>query len=139
MSTTYTLSKRNQFLYFGIVTSGLVWLLVNLLAKGSVPTVCLFNNITGIPCPTCGTTDSITYLINGNIISAFNINPLGIPLSLFIIFLTVKVIVDRIIKKRTFNAILASYERYTKLHRKKIFFLLFVILINWIWVLARQQ
>ena len=137
MTESYALNKQSYFLYFGIVASGLVWLLVNIFSQGAVPTVCLLKNVTGIPCPTCGTTDSITYLLNGDIMGAFMLNPLGIPLSLLILFFVVKVLFELVIKKRTFVEIVALYETFTRSHRKKFYFLLFIIFINWIWVLAK--
>ena len=37
---------------------------------------CLFNKLTGLPCPTCGATRSIMHLAHGSILSAMAMNPL---------------------------------------------------------------
>ncbi len=37
---------------------------------------CVFKGLTGIPCPTCGSTRSVMHLSHGNMLSAFAMNPL---------------------------------------------------------------
>jgi hypothetical protein len=37
---------------------------------------CVFKGLTGIPCPTCGSTRSVVHLSHGDILSAFTMNPL---------------------------------------------------------------
>ena len=49
-----------------------VWLLPVL---SFVPS-CAFKMLTGIPCPTCGSTRSMVHLANGDIFAAFMMNPL---------------------------------------------------------------
>jgi len=38
---------------------------------------CIFRSLTGIPCPTCGTTRAATSFLDGNLITAFSANPLA--------------------------------------------------------------
>lgn len=49
----------------------------------SIPFVCPFKTITGLPCPTCGTTRAFIHFAHLNITEAFLINPLT---SSFVIF-----------------------------------------------------
>jgi len=49
-----------------------VWLLPVL----SIAPSCAFKMLTGIPCPTCGSTRSVVHLANGDIFAAFMMNPL---------------------------------------------------------------
>ena len=37
---------------------------------------CVFRGLTGVPCPTCGSTWSLVHLSHGDILSAFSMNPL---------------------------------------------------------------
>lgn len=39
--------------------------------------VCAFRSITGIPCPTCGTTHAAVALLHGRILEGFSDNPLA--------------------------------------------------------------
>ena len=41
------------------------------------PSLCMFRNITGLPCPFCGTTRSVGNILLGNFNDALNLNPLG--------------------------------------------------------------
>lgn len=38
---------------------------------------CVFHSLTGIPCPTCGTTRAATAFLDGNLVAAFAANPLA--------------------------------------------------------------
>ena len=38
---------------------------------------CIFRALTGIPCPTCGTTRAATAFLNGDLAGAFSANPLA--------------------------------------------------------------
>jgi hypothetical protein len=65
---------------FGIIYGGIALLA---LAAAWVPQVaayapdCAFKGVTGVPCPTCGTTRSLIQLSHGNILSALFMNPLA--------------------------------------------------------------
>jgi uncharacterized membrane protein YfcA len=48
------------------------------------PVLCLFRNLTGLPCPFCGTTRSVGSILQGNLDAALAFNPLGF----FVIFLS---------------------------------------------------
>ena len=38
---------------------------------------CIFRGLTGVPCPTCGTTRAATAFLNGELAGAFAANPLA--------------------------------------------------------------
>jgi hypothetical protein len=38
---------------------------------------CIFHSLTGIPCPTCGTTRAATAFLDGNLLAALAANPLA--------------------------------------------------------------
>jgi hypothetical protein len=49
------------------------------------PVLCLFKNITGIPCPTCGVIRSATAILHGEFWRGLLINPLGLLLLMALI------------------------------------------------------
>lgn len=64
---------------FGIIYGGIV--LLALVAGRFLPVLalappCAFKALTGVPCPTCGSTRAIVHLSHGDVASAFFMNPL---------------------------------------------------------------
>ena len=75
------LQKRttNQ-IEFGIIYGGIALLMLGagwLLPIISFAPDCVFKGLTGIPCPTCGSTRSVVHLAHGDIMSALALNPLA--------------------------------------------------------------
>jgi hypothetical protein len=73
-------NRQVQWLLAGI--SGLI-----LLAAAWVPLalvgrahLCVFRNLTGYPCPFCGLTRAFLMLAHGDVVGAWQLAPLGIPL-----------------------------------------------------------
>jgi len=74
------LQKRttNQ-IEFGIIYGGIALLMLGagwLLPIISFAPDCVFKGLTGIPCPTCGSTRSVVHLAHGDILTALALNPL---------------------------------------------------------------
>ena len=51
------------------------------------PSLCLFRNVTGLPCPFCGSTRSVGHILQGEFSAALYSNPLGYLGLAFIILL----------------------------------------------------
>ncbi len=68
---------------------------------------CPFYHITGIPCPLCGATTSLTLLTHGQIIRSFIANPVG-PL-LYFIFIAFAVILIKSLIKHQVIKLLVSF------------------------------
>ena len=71
--------KTPDRIEFGIIYGGIALLI---LGAGRLHPIlsfapdCVFKGLTGIPCPTCGSTRSVVYLSHGKVLSAFAMNPL---------------------------------------------------------------
>lgn len=48
-------------------------------------TICLFKNITGMPCPSCGMTRAFLFLGHGQIAKATALNPLALPVAVLLL------------------------------------------------------
>lgn len=59
-------------------------------------TLCIFKNITGIPCPGCGMGRGTLSLLKGNIAEAFSYNIICIPFTICVFFATLWLIYDLI-------------------------------------------
>ncbi len=91
-------------------------------------TVCIFKNITGIPCPACGSTRATILLLHGNIWESILMNPFGI-ITNFLIFGSVCWMIYDIIKGRDtfFVKMKMSWDKRIKI------ILILIIVVNWIW------
>lgn len=59
-------------------------------------TICIFKNLTNIPCPGCGLGRATLAFFNGNLIQSFHYHILGIPLTVFMFISFVALLVDTI-------------------------------------------
>lgn len=75
----YLKTRTTSRIEFGIIYGGIALLMLGagrLLPVLSFAPDCVFKELTGIPCPTCGSTRSVVYLSHGDILSALAMNPL---------------------------------------------------------------
>jgi hypothetical protein len=73
--------------YAGLIAIVLIFL-ISLLAppfEQTRFTVCLFKNLTGVPCPSCGMTRAFLFLGHGQIRQAIALNPLALPVALLLL------------------------------------------------------
>lgn len=85
--------------------------------------ICLIYNLFKIPCPGCGLTTSLMYLLEGNILESFKYNILTIPIMFAYAFFGIWYIIDELKQKSTF-------KEFIKKHKNKIIIIsviLFVI------------
>lgn len=122
-------------LYFITVTIcffGLIWLGIEYFYHGSI-TLCPIKNITGYPCPSCGSTRSIQALFKGDILQAILINPLGIISFLILIGILLLISIDFLFKKEYYYQTYRWIEGYLQSNKLFSSLLILLILINWIW------
>ena len=99
--------KKNK-LYILILLAcflGYSWLLFLKLISvkpGLDMTVCFFKRVSGLPCPSCGTTRAVSHLFNGEIVNSLYLNPFGIIVTAIMVVSPVWIIWDFIAKKQSF-------------------------------------
>jgi Protein of unknown function (DUF2752) len=75
-----TFKKRSTgHIEFGVIYGSMALLLIGaarVLPILSIAPSCVLKGLTGIPCPTCGATRSVVYLSQGDLATAFLMNPL---------------------------------------------------------------
>ena len=98
--------------------------------------LCMVKNITGYPCPSCGTTRAIQLLIKNNWMASLQMNPFGILVAILMVVLPSWIVFDAITKKETF---FKSYKKAEAVIRTKwlAIFLIVLVLLNWIWNLKK--
>ncbi len=120
----------------GISLAGYAWLAWNLLHvhdRQPAVTICMVKTVTGLPCPSCGTTRSLTNLLEGNITGSLLINPLGVIALILMVVLPLWITVDYFRKKDSFFHYYTSAESF--LTQRRWAFAVFAILVaaNWWW------
>lgn len=123
-------------LYILIVTtclSGITYFICTLFYfQSTYYPVCLIKNLTGFPCPSCGTTRSVNAIFSGNLSEALAINPFGIIVSSAMVFLPFWIGYDTITKKDSFFTFYGKIEAGVR-HKKTAFLLIILAVLNWIW------
>lgn len=123
--------------FFGFVWLGFAYVFGEFLLRNQLH-VCIFKNLTGYPCPACGTTRSVKLLLfDGDIWGAFLMNPLGIVVSGIMIAVPFWLLYDGMSKRQTF---FNAYVKAEKIITTKWILLLLIALLvlNWIWNLNKQ-
>lgn len=115
--------------------AGYGWVLVVLREQHvnhSPPQVCIIKWVTGLPCPSCGSTRAVLALVHGGIYDAFIINPLGILVAAILVSAPPWILFDLVSGKSTLLSVFRKTEQFIK--RPPVALLLFVLVIcNWIW------
>jgi hypothetical protein len=132
-------SKRLYILMLAACIAGFAWLYIadhsNYAASGhSGP--CLFRLVTGIPCPSCGSTRSVLAMLHGKLAESIYWNPLGIVILALMIFSPAWIMIDLIRKKSLF---FHTYLKAESLLRRKHIMIPAILLIvaNWIWNIVK--
>jgi len=99
--------------------------------------VCIFHTVTGVPCPSCGTTRAALLLLKGQVGTSLAKNPLGVVAVAFMLISPVWVIVDLVRSKSTF---LAAYIRMETIVRRPLVASILVgcVLLNWFWNIYKE-
>ena len=115
--------------------AGYTWLLLTYyrnISNESDFGVCLFKQVTGIPCPSCGSTRSVLSLLRGDFAGALFWNPFGILIMLILIISPAWMIYDIVLRK---ESLYIFYNRSEQFFKRKWIAVpaIFLVLLNWIW------
>ncbi len=91
-------------------------------------TLCIFKNVTGYPCPACGSTRATILLLHGQFFDSIMLNPLGVITNTLIFISILWMLFDVFKGKNTFYPFL---KRDWNWKIKTIVFILLAV--NWIW------
>lgn len=131
-------NKLYSILFIACLT-GYIWLYFSAqktTLSGKKFGVCLIKQVTNIPCPSCGTTRSVTSLAKGDFFGALYMNPLGYLVALIMILAPFWMISDIITKKDSLFDFYKKVEFYLKKPKYAVPLILLVI-INWIWNISK--
>ncbi|NJO93044.1 MAG: DUF2752 domain-containing protein [Chloroflexia bacterium] len=97
---------------------------------------CIIKNVTGVPCPSCGSTRAIVALFNGDLVGSLHWNPIGLLLSLILIITPFWITYDVVLKR---DSLLNFYRKSEKFIRKWYIAIpaIGLIIANWIWNICK--
>ncbi len=106
-------------------------------AQATLPDVCLFRRVTGIPCPACGSTHAVVQLFHLHFGDALWWNPLGYVIAAAMIIFPVWILTDLLRGSQSF------FVRYQKaemqIRQPKLAIpLVLLVLTEWIWNLLKN-
>ena len=126
--------NRLYFILFLALLAGYSYVLweINMKVLHHPFTPCIFKNITGMACPSCGVTRSILLFTSGNLTSAVLMNPLGLIAASAMLIIPFWLVYDVAFKKDT---LYITYKRTEQALRIKwvAISLTILVLINWAW------
>ena len=101
-------------------------------------TVCIFKNVTGWACPSCGITRSVLSLLQGRVGEALWINPLGIVAALLLILIPVWLIRDVVLNQQTLLKVFRQAEDAIRTKKSIYIPLIILVVINWGWNIMKD-
>ena len=98
---------------------------------------CFFKNATGYPCPSCGTTRALRYIVQAEFYKALVTNPLSYLMALVMLTFPLWIVQDYCRQKSGF---FHFYQKTETLIRKRPIALILIglILANWIWNIFKK-
>jgi hypothetical protein len=133
------LSREKSFYVFIAVfcLAGYAWLFYNLiivrhLHGGAFTGVCLFKHVTSIPCPSCGSTQSVIFLLQGRFLDALYWNPLGFVAIAGLALVPPWVTYDFFSRRHSLHAFFLRMESMIRTRWVAITAII-LILANWVW------
>ena len=113
--------------------AGFIYLFYNIhTLQSQTFRVCIIKNVTGFPCPSCGTTRAVTLILEGKFIESLLLNPFGILVAVVMTIFPFWILIDIILKKESF---FRMYKKAEATIRKPWLasILILLVLLNWIW------
>jgi len=98
----------------------------------STHSVCVFKNLTGYPCPGCGSTRATILLFKGNLIESLLLNPVGLIINIMALTTLFMIIRDLWLNKSDFNKLITR-----KIHPIILIIIVILVLLNWAWNISK--
>lgn len=92
----------------------------------------MIKDVTGYPCPSCGTTRAIKLLLQQRWIDSLSMNPFGFIVGLIMVIVPMWIVIDLVLKKETFFKWYKKTETTVRIPLIAVILILLVLL-NWIW------
>lgn len=131
-----SLSRNKLYLLLTIACiAGYSWLYFGISASSNTSSnyqVCVIKHVTGVPCPSCGSTRSVISIVHGDFLQALNMNPFGYLISAILLIAPLWILMDLFRRKDTLYTTIKNIEM--RLNKPNFSIpLIVLVLVNWIW------
>lgn len=120
--------KRYRLLLLAIVGGYFFAGISAYLQSQTTHTICIFKNITGYPCPGCGTTRGTILLFKGRFFESIMLNPVALFMNIMAVTAFVMIIRDLLLHKSDFHKFSTR-----KIHPLILALVVLLVIANWIW------
>lgn len=130
----------NFYLTAGLfLSTGWLWFLWSAYRGfGGGGSFCLFRNVTGHPCPACGSTRSVQMIFSGSWAGAFMLNPLGYVVMAGMLVLPAWLLIDLLTRRTSAHRAFLAFDRKVKQRPLILVLILLPVILNWIWNLLKM-
>ncbi len=132
--------KKLYILFLSLSLAGYGWLACNVITasgEGGPPAFCLFKEVTGLPCPSCGATRSVLLLGRGDFEAALLLNPLGFLLVAGLLVIPFWLGYDIVRRRESFYRRYNAIEEFLRQKKWVVFAAGIFLLINWAWNITK--
>jgi hypothetical protein len=126
-------ASQFKLLLIALSLGGYGWLAFNWHSETESRSFCPMKNLSGLPCPSCGTTRSTMLLTKGDILNAIQINPLGLLAFGFLILAPCWLLYDHLKRKDSAWLTFRWFENKIQSNVVISISLIVLVAINWIW------
>lgn len=122
-------------LLFATCMAGYIWLVFSYhrnTANHSDFGVCMFKQVTNIPCPSCGSTRAVLAMVHGDVLGSLTWNPFGVIILLILTLSPLWIVFDMVTRKAT---LWQAYHRGELILKQRWFAIpaVLLVLLNWGW------
>ena len=130
--------NRRKYWILSLLSLGAYgWIGFQLVDRHDTVGLCLLKATTGLPCPSCGTTRSVLLLLQGCIQEGILLNPLGLIAIALLLIIPIWILTDIFLQKQSLIYVYTRAEKKIKGHRSVYLPLIVLIVLNWVWNIAK--
>lgn len=116
--------------------AGYGWLYYSYTHQTEPVGVCMFKEVTHIPCPSCGTTRAVVNIAHGQFTEALFMNPLGYCIAGIMVLFPLWLIRDHVTRHQS---LYHTYRHFEQTVKRPFYAIPLVVLLvaNWVWTITK--